>query len=208
MPLPAYATSLISVTVIVICLIVLIIIIVYLWMNKKGIGCRLQNMDSTCSYFNEKYLDSSLKTPTVTLEIASFTAEAGVVIKWNIGTYFAIRYVNKNTGAYSKLGPWSSLIVAQPSVCNQTRLIIGVKTQLDYDPYDPSSQNRDIYPQIHVQYSVYDQTTKKWSPVIPENEGVPVTIMLPSIPPWFMSSMPIPNISTITTMSYCVPTSK
>ena len=56
----------------------------------------------------EKYLDTSISTPTQQLYLSNFQYNPNLnTYPWCVPTWYAIRYVRVSDGGYSQLGPWT-----------------------------------------------------------------------------------------------------
>lgn len=93
--------------------------------GNDGPKCNQSQMSSNCLYYQEKYADSSITTPTQQLYLGQFTYSQGAGDALCQPMWYAFRYVRQSDGGYSALSPWiqspvfagACTLPCAPSVC-------------------------------------------------------------------------------------------
>ena len=114
--------SIVTLIVIFIFLIIFIVYVVRLQKPSPGVNCKNTSpgwlWDSSCLYIQEKFLDSSLKSPAnLSPYLIGFSYSDGAGNSIFLPCWYRFRYVNVLTGGYSEFSSWTQGPVVSGSCC-------------------------------------------------------------------------------------------
>lgn len=144
-------------------------------MRKPGgkVDCQTHSnwlWDKSCLFFQEKFYDSSLKSPeNIEPVLTSFRFAQGAGSPFFLPCWYRIRYINVKTGGYSKFSKWTRLPVISGACklpcpndgcgsntktgyesCDANQPTIGIsKNQSQYNPYTQQKDGSYIYINLH-----------------------------------------------------------